>query len=129
MSVFSYFQQLMIAIERLEDYGLSTVITSGNESRPSGELFINIKVEMVDQSILFIREYVVAKQENIEHISYAYQYQSANESLIFRYDNAAHKPQLAAKEHKHLKDGKIIACSIPAMVELVDEVIAWITRN
>jgi hypothetical protein len=119
----------MLAITKLEDYGLSTAIISRNESRPSGELFINIKVELVDQSVLFVREYVVAKQENIEHLSYAYQYQSADESLIFRYDNAAHKPPLPEKEHKHLQNGEIIACPVPAMLTIVDEILSWLTQN
>ncbi len=108
MSVFNYFQDLVHAVSRLEDYGLATAITSNSESRPSGELFINIKVELIDNSVLFIREYISAKHEQIEHFSYAYQYQSADESLIFRYDNAAHKPPLSQKEHKHIQNAEII---------------------
>jgi hypothetical protein len=84
MSVFSYFQDLLLAISRLEDYGLTKTITSNSESRPSGELFINIKVELIDNSVLFIREYISAKHEQIEHFSYAYQYQSADESANSR---------------------------------------------
>lgn len=129
MSASNYFQKLMLAITKLEDYGLSTAIISRNESRPSGELFINIKVELVDQSALFVREYVVTKQENIEHLSYAYQYQSADESLIFRYDNAAHKPPLPEKEHKHLQNGEIIACPVPEMLTIVEEILSWLTQN
>jgi hypothetical protein len=72
MSVSSHFQDLVIAVSRLEDYGLAKTITSNSESRPSGELFINIKVELIDNSALFIREYISAKQEQIEHFSYAY---------------------------------------------------------
>ncbi|OYQ62172.1 hypothetical protein B9G53_23550 [Pseudanabaena sp. SR411] len=66
MSVSSYFQDLVIAVSRLEDYGLAKTITSNSESRPSGELFINIKVELIDNSVLFIREYISAKQEQNE---------------------------------------------------------------
>ncbi len=78
-------QDLVHAVSRLEDYGLATAIISNNESLPSGELFINIKVELIDNSVLFIREYISAKQEQVEHFSYAYQYQSADKSLIFGY--------------------------------------------
>ena len=60
MSVFSYFQYLLLAVSRLEDYGLTKAVTSNSESRPSGELFINIKVELIDNSVLFIREYIIA---------------------------------------------------------------------
>jgi len=127
MSAFSYFQDIVLAVSRLEDYGLTKTVSSNSESRPSGELFINIKVELIDNSTLFIREYISAKQEQIEHFSYAYQYQAADESLIFRYDNAAHKPPLSEKEHKHLQNGEIIVCQIPSIELIVDEVLAWLT--
>ena len=128
MSVFNYFQDLVHAVSRLEDYGLATAITSNSESRPSGELFINIKVELIDNSVLFIREYISAKHDQIEHFSYAYQYQAADESLIFRYDNAAHKPPLSQKEHKHLPNGEIIVYSLPSIELIVDEILAWLTN-
>jgi len=129
MSVSSYFQQLVAAINRLDDYGLVRQTISNSESRPSGELFINIQIELIDNSALFIREYVAARQALIEHFSYAYQYQAEDESLIFRYDNAAHKPPLGYKEHKHLRNGEIISCAIPTIDELVDEVLVWVTSD
>ncbi len=129
MSVFNYFQNLLLTIARLEDYGLSNAIASSSESRPSGELFIDIKIELVDGSMLFVREYVAARQEYIEHFSYAYQYQTANKNLIFRYDNAAHKPPLSEKEHKHLQNGEIITCSLPTIEAIVDEVLTCLTNR
>lgn len=129
MSVSSYFQQLLAAVSRLEDYGLVSTITSSSETRPSGELFINIKVELIDNSVLFIREYVSARQEYIEHFSYAYQYQDANESLIFRYDNAPHKPVLAEKEHKHLQNSEIIPYPLPNIESVIEEVLSWLTSD
>jgi ATP adenylyltransferase/5',5'''-P-1,P-4-tetraphosphate phosphorylase II len=127
MSVSSYSQQLLVAVSRLEDYGLVNTITSNSETRPSGELFINIKVELIDNSVLFIREYVSSRQEHIEHFSYAYQYQAADESLIFRYDNAPHKPALAEKEHKHLQNVEIILCPLPSIESIIEEILSWLT--
>jgi hypothetical protein len=127
MLVLNYFQDLVLAVSRLEDYGLTKTVSSSSESRPSGELFINIKVELIDNSVLFVREYISAKQEQIQHFSYAYQYQAADESLIFRYDNAAHKPPLSEKEHKHLQNGEIIVYQLPSIELIVDEVLAWLT--
>jgi len=127
MSVSSYFQQLLAAVSRLEDYGLVNTITSNSETRPSGELFINIKVELIDNSVLFIREYVSARQEQIEHFSYAYQYQAPNENLIFRYDNAPHKPSLTEKEHKHLQNGEIILCLLSNIESIIEEILSWLT--
>ena len=127
MSVSSYSQQLLVAVSRLEDYGLVNTITSNSETRPSGELFINIKVELIDNSVLFIREYVSSRQEHIEHFSYAYQYQAADESLIFRNDNAPHKPALAEKEHKHLQNVEIILCQLPNIESIIEEILSWLT--
>jgi hypothetical protein len=47
----------------------------------------------------------------IQKVSYAYQYQDKNGDLIFRYDNAVHRPALEFKEHKHTKGGVIIQAS------------------
>ena len=55
--------------------------------------------------------------------SYAYQYQSEEGQLIFRYDNARHKPDLGFMDHKHLSDGSIMQCDVPDISDVVDEVI------
>lgn len=36
---------------------------------------------------------------------YTYHYQGADNRLIFRYDNARHRPPLRALEHKHTIGG------------------------
>jgi len=59
----------------------------------------------------------------MQKLSYAYQYQASNGELIFRYDNAVHRPALGFKEHKHTKDGAIIEASLPDISDIVDEVI------
>jgi hypothetical protein len=56
-------------------------------------------------------------------VSYAYQYQNREGKLIFRYDNAKHKPSLHFIEHKHTSDGEIVAAKPPDLSDLVDEVI------
>ena len=56
-------------------------------------------------------------------MSYVYQYQNRYGELIFRYDNAAHKPALGFKEHKHTSSKDIIKAELPEIVDLVDEVI------
>jgi hypothetical protein len=46
--------------------------------------------------------------------------------LIFRYDDARHKPELGLKDHKHLNDGTIVQSVIPDIADVVDEVIKYI---
>lgn len=77
---------------------------------------------MVDGSYLMMREYIDSKY-GIEKLSYAYQYQDRDGNLIFRYDNAAHKPALSSPEHKHVSDGSIELVSAPEIFELIEEVI------
>ncbi len=69
-----------------------------------------------------MREYIDSKY-GIEKLSYAYQYQDRDGNLIFRYDNAAHKPALGSPEHKHVAGGNIELATPPEMFDLIEEVI------
>jgi len=63
--------------------------------------FIRGSIWLPDNSVLHIREYVNV-QNDIELYMYAYQYQDANDLLIFRYDNTPHFPNLSTfPHHKH----------------------------
>ncbi|MBU1013806.1 MAG: hypothetical protein KKG99_12440 [Bacteroidetes bacterium] len=46
--------------------------------------------------------------------------------LIFRYDNARHKPELGFDEHKHQHDGTIIHLIMPDIADVIDEVIKYL---
>ena len=59
-------------------------------------------------------------------MSCAYQYQDKDGNLIFRYDNAIHKPDLGFNEHKHTKDGDIIRASLPDLSDIMDEIIGFL---
>ena len=63
-------------------------------------LHLKGKIVLVDGSVLHIKEYIDAKYK-IERVSYAYQYQDRDGELIFRYDNAVHRPALGYRKHKH----------------------------
>lgn len=77
-------------------------------------------ITFFDGSQLFFNEYVDARYR-LEKLTYAYHYQDADGSLIFRYDNAAHKPALLFPCHKHLSDGVTIESAAPDFVVLIDE--------
>jgi hypothetical protein len=51
--------------------------------------YLKIKVSFADSSVLFIREYVDSKERN-----YSYHWQKANGSLLIRWDNAPHHPEI-----------------------------------
>ena len=62
----------------------------------------------------------------IEKVSYAYQYQDSDGRLIFRYDNAVHRPALRFKEHKHIKAEVIIEAFLPDISDIIDEVVGYL---
>ena len=125
MSLGEYLINLLQAIEKIENYGFAESINVKEEIRAGKQAVLNIDVVLVDGSFLFIKEYIDARYK-IEKVSYAYQYQNREGKLIFRYDNAKHKPALQFVEHKHISDGNIVDAKPPDLSELVDEVIAYL---
>ena len=118
----NYLRLFRRGIEKLENYGYTESIDIKEEIRPDKQAIIKAKIVLVDRSVLHIKEYIDGKYR-IEKVSYAYQYQDRHGNLIFRYDNAAHRPALRFKEHKHTKDGVIIEASLPGILDIVDEVV------
>ena len=122
MSLSEYLINLRQVIEKIENYGFAELIDMRQEIRAGKQAVINIHIVLVDGSSLFIKEYVDAKYK-IEKVSYAYQYQDREGKLIFRYDNAKHKPALQFHGHKHTSDGDVIVARPPDLSDLVDEVL------
>lgn len=122
MSANEYCSQIRKAIEQFEDYRIAESMEYEEEIRPGKQIVIAAKLVLTDQSVLVIREYIDAKYK-IEKLRYVYQYHKQNGELIFRYDNAAHKPSHGFKEHKHLSGGEIVQSSPPDIFELLDEVL------
>jgi hypothetical protein len=104
MSLRNYLATFHEGIQKLEDYGYTESTEIREEIRPNKQAVIKGKIVLVDGSVLHIKEYIDAKYK-IERVSYAYQYQDRDGELIFRYDNAVHRPALGYREHKHTKDG------------------------
>jgi hypothetical protein len=113
------------ALEKIEKYGYSDSIEIREEIRANKQAVLNAKVVLIDNSVLYIKEYIDARY-GIERLSYAYQYQDREGNLIFRYDNAKHRPELRFKEHKHLANGTISAAALLDIYELVDEVLGYL---
>jgi hypothetical protein len=112
-------------IEKLENFGYTESIELKEEIRPTKQAIIKAKIILVDKSVLYIKEYIDAKYK-IEKVSYAYQYQDSDGRLIFRYDNAVHRPALRFKEHKHIKAEVIIEASLPDISDIIDEVVGYL---
>lgn len=76
----------------------------------------------LNRSCLYVKEYIDAKY-GIVRVSYAHQYQDRAGKLIFRYDNAAHKPALDGSDHRHSADGEIVIVGLPDLTDLIDEIV------
>lgn len=96
----------------------------------SSELIVDVRTEKIglirvtiifnDDSKLFVTEYLDLRHK-IEKLTYSFHYQDKDGNLIFRYDNAAHKP-MSFKNHKHVKDA-ILESQIPELRNILEEII------
>ncbi|MFN8485393.1 MAG: DUF6516 family protein [Anaerolineae bacterium] len=87
----------------------------------AGILFFN------DESQLHFREYVDLTLDQ-HRIMYAYHYQDAASKMVFRYDNAAHRPALAEPEHKHTIAGVVLAAP-PPLEDVITEALTYVSEG
>jgi hypothetical protein len=127
MSLREYLERVKSSLQTFEDYGLSEHIDFSAEIRPGSQAVVKATVQLIDTSELYIREYLLEKGA-VQRLSYAYQYQIPDGTLIFRYDNAAHRPPLDFDNHKHDANGRIVPAEPPNIEALVQEVIDYMTR-
>ena len=78
-------------------------------------------IVFLDESKLFFTEYLDLRYK-IEKLAYSFHYQNKKGDLIFRYDNARHKPELKYREHKHIK-GSVIQCDPPDLRSVLEEIV------
>ena len=79
-------------------------------------------ITFITYSKLFFIEYLDLRYGN-DKLSYSFHYQDKENELIFRYDNAVHKPRLAFEGHKHLPDGTIVKAIAPDFFAVLEEII------
>lgn len=53
---------------------------------------------------------------------YTYHYQHAGNQLIFRYDNARHRPSPRSFEHKHTLD-EVIETPVPTLGDVLADIV------
>ena len=128
MSLHEYIERVRSGLQTFEDYGLSEQIDYSADIRPGYQAVLKATVTFIDNSQLYIREFLVG-EDRVCHVSYAYQYQKQDGTLIFRYDNAKHRPPLGFEQHKHNADGNIVAAPLPEIEALVLEVLDYISRS
>jgi len=91
--------------------------------RPGDQAYISGNLTFKDASLLYFCEFVDGGAGEIEKIMYSYHYQDAEQTLILRYDNAAHQPALTSPDHKHLASGTILEnVTPPQLADVLAEI-------
>jgi len=122
-------EYLSVFTAQVDQYSRTALITSSEikaDFRTEKIGVIRGIIEFIDESKLFLTEYIDFRYK-LEKLTYAYHYQDKNGQLIFRYDNAVHKPRLDFKDHKHLQD-KVISCHIPELRQVLEEILSPLAK-
>jgi len=109
--------------EVVNDYSQTGFIVSSEvlcDFRSEKIGFIKGTITFSDESALFFREYLDLRY-HYDKKAYSFHYQDRNSGLLFRYDNALHKPALEFNEHKHTGD-RIIQTDIPNIGDILEEI-------
>lgn len=112
--------------ETIEQFAAAHFILDASvtfDIRPGNQGYLTGSVIFEDFSSLHFKEFVDAAPGIVEKLSYSYHYQEADETLVFRYDNARHKPAIAFREHKHTVLGTISEALSPALGDVLIEII------
>lgn len=108
---------------------LDSVIATGEatlamlqvDQRSAMRGFITDSLQFDDGSTLHFREFVDMTHAE-PRIMYAYHYQDEDHNLIFRYDNAVHRPALPQSKHKHTRSA-IEVSPIPTLSIVLDQIL------
>lgn len=78
-----------------------------------------------NNSRLIFTEYLDLRYKT-KKLNYSFHYQKQDGTLIFRYDNAEHRPTVDASGHKHLPNGKIVAVEPPSLKIIFTEIMDFL---
>jgi len=117
-----YARNIQSAIDNLLATGEALLIDLQIDARSTLQGFIAGALQLEDGAELHFREFIDVRRSD-PRLMYAYHYQDANKDLVFRYDNARHRPALPQAEHRHTLSG-IEPSHAPTFQEVLDEILA-----
>ncbi|MGQ9627008.1 MAG: toxin TumE [Anaerolineae bacterium] len=117
--IYRYLSRLYDTIHSRGDVEIETLEIrqiSGKSGRSGGQL------RFYDGSLLVFDEKAQEVRGEIEKVEYRYHYQRADGTLIFRYDSAAHHPELSTfPHHKHIGD-RVEPAAPPDLSDVLREI-------
>lgn len=120
MSFQKYLEHIQGVLNMVLSSGDAGLIEFHAESRSATAGFIAGVLRFFDESELHFREYVDTDRSP-SRVMYAYHFQDGDKQLIFRYDNASHRPALSQPEHKHTPEG-VEPSPAPTLQKVLDEI-------
>ena len=122
MLIEEYFQLLS---EALQTFSIIQNFIFNPKKQGTYQGFIRGEVRFKDDSILYFREFVDVKI-TIDRDMYSYQYMTASNNLIFRYDNTRHHKKLNLPNFPHHKhegsQDNVISSNAPTLLEVLQEI-------
>ena len=118
----AYFNQVKAIVDQ---YAATRFVLDANvsfEMRPGEQGYLTGSIIFADGSALYFREFLDAVRDAVDKLMYTYHYQNAGRQLIFRYDNARHRPPLSSLEHKHTP-GRVIGTPAPTLEDVLAEIV------
>lgn len=116
-----YAKAITQPIDALLASGQARLVNLQVDQRSMLRGFISGILAFEDDSELHFSEFIDLTQPE-PRLMYAYHYQDSKQSLVFRYDNAAHRPSLPQAEHKHTVTS-VFPASAPTFVQVLDEIL------
>ena len=105
----------------------SQIIT---ERRSPNRVVLKGMIVFIDESLLHFLEYVLEEDNRLLRVSYRFHYIKQDGSLVFRYDNAPHHPELPTfPHHKHILGNKVVSSSEKSLADVLDEIKEIISRE
>jgi len=101
--------------------GDATLVSLQVDQRSVVRGLISGSLQFDDGSTLHFREFVDTSQAEPK-VMYVYHYQDMGNTLIFRYDNAAHRPALSQPAHRHSRAG-IELSAVPSFSSVLDQIV------
>lgn len=121
MEIREYFDEIKEVIDQYSAtrFVLDAIVEF--DIRPGEQGYLKGAIYFADNSVLHFKEFIDTIEEIVDKLMYVYHYQYLESQLIFRYDNARHKPELAFIEHQHLPQ-QIIEFSAPSLSDVLEEI-------
>jgi hypothetical protein len=121
MSIDEYCRDIQREYDTLRRLWFVLRCTAEFDIRPPQQAYLTGRVEWINGSKCCWTEFLDANAGRIEKLRYSYHVHDAQKRLVFRYDNALHKPTLPFREHKHCDELTIIAAPAPRLPDVLAE--------